>query len=310
MGYDRSAGLKPGKYAGEMSKSLSGKIHVMVFFVSQISDRWKANTTAPAKESIEMAEEWLVKQAAKYGKTVSFCNTYFGDETEKPLLVKNFQQHSVAFDYYSNRKELLKIQKKRGMDNWEAYKQFVKEEMGCEQGIMLFVYIKPDISYALWPDNMYNYRFSSAVCHKGDNAGAYIHEMLHLFGAWDMYKRYYDKGIFRNFKCSLYFSKSIMRNTSYWPIKEIDEINAWLVGLKDEEKPWYYLFFPECEEKTELLKKLVLYKDWRTGEYSDKPVDPKPEPVKPVIIEKKKPSPLKGWQKVIGWIKNLKNYLS
>ncbi len=55
---------------------------------------------------------------------------------------------------------------------------------------------------------------------------------LHLFGAWDMYKREFDKGNAREKKCVWYFSDSIMRNGHYILGRKVDEMNAWLVGWK------------------------------------------------------------------------------
>ncbi len=301
MKYDRIKGYKPGRESGELAKALSGRIHVTVFFVSQISDRWKAEAVTEEKKKLAEGEKWLVSQAARYGKTVSFVNSYFGDENDNPLLVKDFQSiSSAAYDEY---KDMLKIQKKRNLDNWGTYRRFVTEEMGCEHGIIIFIYSKPDTSYAA--HSMSGYMFSSAVCHRNDRPGTYAHEILHLFGAWDMYKRSYDKGEARQQKCRLYFRDSIMHQSYNMWNQKIDEINAWLVGLKEEEKSWYNLFFPGWEEKEEQISSLVLYRDWRTGEYSDKPVPPKPTPPKPVTVRKKKSPPLNIWDKTKAWADKL-----
>ncbi len=299
MKYDRIVGYKPGRESGELAKTLSGRIHVTVFFVSQISDRWKADATAIEKKSLEEGERWITVQAAKFGKTVSFVNSYFGDENDKPLLVRDFR---TCFSD-ENHKELLKIHKKRNLDNWDCYKRFVIEENGCEHGVVVFIYIKPNRSFATWHSS--HYRFSTAVCHKNDRPGTYAHEILHLFGAWDMYKREFDKGNAREEKCRWYFSDSIMHQAYYMWNQKIDEINAWLVGLKEEEKSWYYLFFPEWEEKEEQISKLYLYKDWRTGEYSDKLVPPKPEPTREIIP---KSSPLDSWKGFKVWLHDLKYF--
>ncbi len=300
MNYDY-IGDKPDRDQREMTKALVGKIHVTVFFVSEISNRWKAEATAVEKQSLEEGERWLVGQAAKFGKTVSFVNSYFGDENDKPILVKNFKVS------YSNHRseELMKIHKKRNLDDWETYKRFVTEEMGCEHGAVVFIDINPDRSYATWSSSYY--RFSAAVCHRNDRPGTYAHEILHLFGAWDMYKRDFDRGKAREEKCRWYFHDSIMHQSYYMRRQEIDEINAWLIGLKEEEKPWYCLFHPSWEYRDELISQLYLYYDWRTGEYSDKPVPPKPKPEPPKrVIPKKKANPLNSWKEFKDWAYDLK----
>ena len=71
------------------------------------------------------------------------------------------------------------------------------------------------------------------------------HEMLHLFGAWDLYELNNNDQA-RAIKTSEMFPNSIMRTTSndIWEL-QIDEITAWLVGLKDQGKDWYRWFEPD-----------------------------------------------------------------
>ena len=77
------------------------------------------------------------------------------------------------------------------------------------------------------------------------NTAAIAHEILHLFGACDLYElddNEHDRAI----KTELMFPNSIMHNThrDIWET-QIDEINAWLVGLKAEGKDWYRWFEPD-----------------------------------------------------------------
>ncbi len=75
--------------------------------------------------------------------------------------------------------------------------------------------------------------------------------MLHLFGAWDLYED--DDNHTRARKTVVMFPNSIMLHShcDIWEL-QIDEINAWLVGLKEQGKDWYRWFEPdqdnyECE---------------------------------------------------------------
>ena len=89
---------------------------------------------------------------------------------------------------------------------------------------------------------LYRYYTDSAI---ETNTAAIAHEILHLFGAWDLYELD-DSDHDRATKTELMFPNSIMLHTwrDIWET-QIDEINAWLVGLKDEGKDWYRWFEPD-----------------------------------------------------------------
>ena len=74
------------------------------------------------------------------------------------------------------------------------------------------------------------------------------HEMLHLFGAWDLYELD-EKDNARAAKTAIMFPKSIMncKGQTIWDM-QIDEITAWLVGLREEGKDWYRWFEPNQNE--------------------------------------------------------------
>ena len=77
------------------------------------------------------------------------------------------------------------------------------------------------------------------------NAAAVAHEILHLFGAWDLYELN-NRDHARAIKTSLMFPQAVMLNTfrEIWEC-QIDEITAWLVGLKEQGKDWYRWFEPD-----------------------------------------------------------------
>ncbi len=302
MKYDRIVGYKPGRKEYGSARILAGRIHVSVFFVSTAAMKWSADEMKWPKHNLLEAERWLVSKAAQYGKVISFHNTYYGDENDDSITVDSILKYSESTTE-EKEQEKKKILAMRGINNFYSYKRHIKDTYECSQGISVFIHAVSGRSYAMpaWS----NRDFDTAVCHKWDTVGAYVHEILHLFGAWDMYKREFDKGNAREEKCGWYFSDSIMRQAYYMWNQKIDEITAWLVGLKEEEKPWYSLFEPGLMGREEEISKLYLYHDWRTGEYSDKPVPPKPEPPRRVIT-KKKARPLDSWTDFKDWVHELK----
>jgi hypothetical protein len=80
----------------------------------------------------------------------------------------------------------------------------------------------------------------------GDLASSSIaHEILHLYGSWDLYKTFAQTQD-REDKARKLFPNSVMLRTSY-NIKElnIDEVSQWLIGWNDSPKDWYEWFKPK-----------------------------------------------------------------
>jgi hypothetical protein len=75
-------------------------------------------------------------------------------------------------------------------------------------------------------------------------ASSIAHEILHLFGAWDLYKTFQQTQD-REDKARKQFPDSIMLRTSY-NINEldIDEVTAWRIGWNPNPQPWYDGFDP------------------------------------------------------------------
>ena len=75
-------------------------------------------------------------------------------------------------------------------------------------------------------------------------SSAIAHEILHLFGGWDLYATF-EQTQDREDKARQMFPNSVMLRTSS-NINElsVDEVTAWLIGWNDDAKPWYGWFKP------------------------------------------------------------------
>ena len=194
-------------------------------------------------------------QAAHYGKDVLFVNTIFGEEY--PICddtVPNSCDSDNAYYYACSL-----IQRIGFGDNY-AYVKWVQEHTDCDQ-CMVIVFCNKDgrsfaspISKELQAYNPARYNLECCFLYRyysdsdtETTSASIAHEILHLFGAWDLYELdSNDKPRFE--KCNQMFPNSIMIQTyrDIWETK-LDEINAWLVGLK-EKKDWYRWFEPEQDE--------------------------------------------------------------
>lgn len=242
------------------AKRLSGKIYVLSVFVAPHSNPWLPVDIERQKQKVFEAERWLKMQALRYGKVVEFVNSAFGSDgsfldDEMP----GYCDSSRAKFHYPS-KVLLKM----GFRSKNAFMDWARRQEGCLQCLAIVFtntkgrcYASP-ISKELHAYDSDEFNLECCFIYRADanyeietNAAVIAHELLHLFGAWDLYED--DNTHTRALKTSVMFPNSIMLTTSkdIWEL-QIDEINAWLVGLKEQGKDWYRWFEPdqnsyECE---------------------------------------------------------------
>lgn len=238
------------------AKVLSGRIFVLSVFVAPTSDPWKPVDVERQKQKVFEAERWLKMQAMRYGKHVEFENSAFGSDG-------SFCDNEIPDDWEAKGSSLYpgKVLLKMGFRSHEAFLEWVRTHMGCTQCLVVVFSNTYGRSFAT-PVSKELYRFNprlfcldSCIVYRAyqpecqeSSAATVAHEMLHLFGAWDLYELD-EKDKTRANKTALMFPKSIMncKGQTVWDM-QIDEITAWLVGLKEEGKDWYRWFEPYQEE--------------------------------------------------------------
>ena len=236
------------------AKVLSGRVFVLSVFVAPFSNPWMPFDIERQKQKVFEAERWLKMQALRYGKNVEFVNSAFGSDgsfmdNEMPDV---YASSSVKYHYPS--KVLLKM----GFPSKDAFVDWVRTKQECSQCLAIVFSNTSGRSYAspatkeLCEHNPKEYSMECCFLYRyhtnteiETNSAAIAHEMLHLFGAWDLYELDEHDHVRAN-KTALMFPNSIMLNShrDIWET-QIDEINAWLVGLKEEGKDWYRWFEPD-----------------------------------------------------------------
>ena len=237
------------------AKALCGRVFVLsVFLGSDIP--WLLDEIQALNASILEAERWLTQQAARYGKNVEFYNYYHGADgrlTFPNIPVDN--NSPQASTYWHG--VLTRI----GWRDGQAVVDFARQKAGCDQSLVLVFGNVRGRSYACQAssperrkENVLPALEACCLLRPTENSlvtpSIIAHEMLHLFGAWDLYKYYLDvdnnhDDSNRAMRAQQMFPNSIML-TGHHSIDQlvIDEVNAWLVGLKEEGKDWYRWFEP------------------------------------------------------------------
>ena len=234
------------------ARVLCGKIYVIMIFVGPYSNPWTRSDAERYKAKVIEAERWLKMQALRYSKHVEFINAAFGADgsfcdDDIPLDCEAYNSYSYPSSVF------LKI----GFESKNTFVRWVYYNTDCDQCFAIIFSNATGRNYAS-PVTKEAYTYNSELynlecCHiyryypgtsTETRPTSIAHEILHLFGAWDLYE-IDDTDHDRAIKTELMFPNSVMLDShrDIWET-QIDEINAWLVGLNEDGQDWYRWFEP------------------------------------------------------------------
>ena len=234
-----------------MAKRLVGKTHVLTVFVAE--DKWDSEDKKKYIPNLDLAEEWLMKQAKRYKmEGVGFKNSFAG--LEEDIIIDEI--HNGTGSSKEHFQAGVKVFNALGYKNLHEYEEKAKlENPDCQNFLVIILANKNGSGY-------------SQPCYYGADKGKFLdwailytkyidgkyddftpqniaHEILHIFGAWDLYlSSDHDKeqAVFAKIK----FPNDIMRET-YRDFEqlEIGPLTAWRVGFSDVKEDWYDYFEPD-----------------------------------------------------------------
>lgn len=238
------------------AKKLEGKTFVLELWLTERGTLWDRNEMSRIQGEINIALDWLKRTAAQYGKQVSFeQGAFYGDGDG---VVMNRIPHS--YEEMANHPNLiLEALKTIGYTGVEQCYNQLKSRQGVENVLVIVllnyrgrscanIFTRGHIGY-------YDTNFLEGVTifKAFDNdqrtkmsAGVIAHEILHAFGAWDMYGDQ-QSGISKEADrfAQSYYPNEIMGRGTYLPLNQIkiSPLTAWLTGLSTEYHPeWYWSF--------------------------------------------------------------------
>ena len=221
------------------ARVLEGKIYVITFFVSETD--WPIDKKMDLFKQMRDAESWLEWRASEYGKTVRFVNGVHG--LFEPFVT------DILPDYESGKPstEIAETYLRQAGCPVDGYKEWVKKNSGCDQSLVFVVANKEGRGYASPIASGGSDRHpEGAILYHSANyplyAGSIIHEILHLFGAVDLYHTC-DQSAENDELMETMYPKEVM-HYSHYPLKElmISPLTAWLVGLTDKQEDWFKTF--------------------------------------------------------------------
>ncbi len=235
------------------AKELKGKTYIINCFVSDDKRGWKID-----EKKMKIAEEaeglgWIQWYKKDWGiNDISF--DIFNLGLEKDIKIEKIERTENL-----NKPKSLTVpivMNAAGYNDLSAFYDSVKNATQADNILLIIFAKKASRSYAL-PSNSNNKSnerflegaivFRETYYEKPSSASTVIHEMLHLFGARDIY---HDKQIDRDAeiekKMTTVFPNSIMLEGSNKEIGDlrIDQLTAWCIGWSHSYWGWYEYFGP------------------------------------------------------------------
>ena len=221
-----------------LAKTLRGSICVCTFWVSE--KNWKNDQYHKIyKQNLEIAEKWLIREAKRYGSTITFENIY--PLEDKAIVVdKLYGLNENDPDAYGS---FCKVLKSMGLSSKELKKK-IRYETACENIVTNFIIDKDGRSYCFLdyagsnPDDFHD--FSWIFKSGWGNAvepGVIAHETLHAFGAFDLYESE-DYRKEQSDAATKYYPNDIMLTGGYGDIfkSNISPVTAWKIGIGEKSK--------------------------------------------------------------------------
>ncbi|MFA5418179.1 MAG: hypothetical protein WC341_06930 [Bacteroidales bacterium] len=234
---------------------LTDTIETLYCFAETEANPWFESEKANMIASLESAQRWLAQQAGQWnvpllfknsplqsGETIRFDSILSGTGSGKEQVdwIKKVVQHA---DYRNSRQACRNLSRKFHNKN-----------------ILVVVFAHADgISYAMrYAKGMSKkkYFMEGILIYQRYDNGAEMpvscivsHEILHLYGAWDLY-RTYAQTLEKQSKARELYPDDIMLRVDYaMETLKIDRLTAWLLGWNPTEEEIFEWFRPEDYRK-------------------------------------------------------------
>ena len=220
------------------TKMADSRTYILVLYMSQPSHPLYQYEKSMLRNSLNSATNWLRKEASYYGKDLYFVMTHVGFKEGTEIVIDDrynldeMPVRKIVEAYYGrNYRDIVK--QKAQEHNCDNYMVMI-----CNNGYRCSLAYKDDEK--LHRRNGFDY-FEGCIINvngAGNLSSIVAHEILHTFGAWDLYKDELYVGEGAQYKSRLY--NSIMNDT-YQSLSEaeIDPVTAYLIGFTDYKDDWF-----------------------------------------------------------------------
>ena len=226
------------------AKMLTGRCVLVTVFISDSESSFNNRQEKEVMDKLAQAVDYITNKAALFGRDLELIY----DNSD--LIYKTYSNKKIptAMDDFNWTLDILK------KINSDRVIKEIEEKYNTNNVGFIFNVNKSGNAYALSTNEsiMKEYYNEKCVVYSGSeenssNAYIYAHEILHLFGALDLYYPD-DETEDRKKLAESYFPKEIMLEYHYDVNSAlVSDVTAYLVGWKDKLKKQYEFFIEEYE---------------------------------------------------------------
>lgn len=226
-------------------QSLLGEVHLLTLFVDTDKDYWSTEEMESYYKELLKSQTWLMEQGLIYQQELSFENDYFY-KNQSVIYLNNVEWGKPV-------RLLPAVLDELNYQNFDDFLQSNNFDFR-EKKLKILLFVKDaDRSHA------YNYWSNQEVdiavvfCRStyGFRTDQYVisHEILHQFGAWDLYSGE-SQSLEKAMKALQLYPNSIMISTSKNKVElKVDELTAWRIGWHHTYKKEYGELKPQRVQK-------------------------------------------------------------
>ena len=196
------------------SKKLVGDVIAIVFFVNDKCSAWTEDAKATFTKNHISAMQVLMDSAKAHGVHLQIRRAYADVNSPFDCSTKNYIKWSQQIIRQYGKSSLL------------AYQKYYTAKYGCDEAPILFAFNKPFRSFAISTNPLTHTYDELASVSCIDRQNSIIHELLHPFGARDLYFPQELKTLVSQMQYD-----SIMASVSSY---HMDSLTAYLIGWTDE----------------------------------------------------------------------------
>jgi hypothetical protein len=234
------------RWVAGSSKQLKGKVINYILFISTPEKVWTDNLKSDFLLKLEKANAWIEDQASKYEVTLEIHNV--SEQTD--IILDSIEQGKGSgnerVDWASYLLNTI------GISNPAKKARKLKKRFNASNIQLVIVASSNGRPYSMrYAKGMKKrkYFFESLILYPNYNNGAPIpidavfsHELLHLYGAWDLYSTYAQTDDRQSMASELYPNDIMHRVDHNIYSLEIDSLTAYLIGWS-KEKPEIFEWF-------------------------------------------------------------------
>ncbi len=227
-------------------QSLTDEVYLFPLFVDTDKDNWQPEEREYYLEELKKSQSWLQEQARPYGQRIEFNDGYF--MRSKDL---------IYIGEVSRENPQLMLSKVMEELNYKDFEDFCQQNnFDFQKNKLKFILFVKSINRSHAYDFWSNTQVDIAVIYSSSRIGVitdeYVisHEILHQFGAWDLYHEPGRMSLENAQRAKELYPNSIMISTfSRKDELEVDELTAWRVGWHNDFKEEYQEFNPRAAAK-------------------------------------------------------------